>query len=861
MAERTLTVKILGDERSLQRAFNTATRSSRQFTGTIKEQAAQAIVARVQERQSLEKLAAEYQLVAERAVHGSEAQIAAAKLARDAQARLAASFGSVTHEAARGGLAARGLSRDLEAASRGALAGSGLFRSFGRSLAFASGGFLAFGGAAGFIRKSIDAAKEAQVAQKQLAQQLANNGQSFAAYRGEIDHTVLRISALAGIENDELLGGLTTILRTTPNVNKALRDLGTAADLARAKHISLAAAATIIAKTEAGNTTLLRRQGIQIAKNATAEEALATLRRAVAGQARSGTTEQERFGAVLHDTEEIIGTGILPTLNKYLASGTKWLQQMNESGKLQKDVANAAHDFETAVSDVAGVVKTADRLTGSFANTLKLLIALKFASAAAGWVTGFRQTGIAAKNAEGQVEGFKGSLSTLGALQLAPIVVPIAIEVEANTEKKVKDAFGHVAADVFSAVENIATAGITGRSIPQQIVDAITGGGDAKNKAKKAGTDVGDAFAEAAAKAAHGLALKPDAATQTGGGGGGLSLTAAQRNTFFDNAISRILLRGGLGDLQQQLAAIEKAKALLDKRLAGTKDITRRLNLEDQILQLASQAQAIRGQISQAALEKRQQRFSDLIASLQLDVTKAEATAQLSDDLDALQRLQNGIKAQIKAEGQTVELAQQLFENRQRIAAVRAQQVTGRQFEALGLTATGEQRTPGVRALKRELGNVSEEIKGTFLDTNKTRSLLQSIRKVLSGGLGAVGQDVRAKIQGILGDIDRQIDQHTRKNETKFRHASTAALLAGIPGLTGEQRRLLRSRLSQVGAGGTVPGSQSQAFALAGAGQTIVVDHKSELDGRVIEKSVTKYQRRGRKRRPSSRRGSSAGLN
>jgi hypothetical protein len=66
----------------------------------------------------------------------------------------------------------------------------------------------------------------------------------------------------------------------------------------------------------------LRRQGFQIAKNATAEQALATVRAVVAGQARAGTTEQERFGAVLHQTEEIIGTGILPTLNKYLVSGT-----------------------------------------------------------------------------------------------------------------------------------------------------------------------------------------------------------------------------------------------------------------------------------------------------------------------------------------------------------------------------------------------------------------------------------------------------------------------------------------------------------------------------------------------------------
>jgi hypothetical protein len=88
MADRKLVVKIVGDASSVQRSFNTASRSTRQF------------------------------------------------------------------------------SRDLSHAERGVLSGSGVFKSLGRSLAFASGGFLAFGSAAAFLRKSIDAAKEAQVVQR-----------------------------------------------------------------------------------------------------------------------------------------------------------------------------------------------------------------------------------------------------------------------------------------------------------------------------------------------------------------------------------------------------------------------------------------------------------------------------------------------------------------------------------------------------------------------------------------------------------------------------------------------------------------------------------------------------------------------
>lgn len=278
MAERTLTVKIIGDASSLEHSFNRASRSSAAFEA------------------------------------------------------------------------------HLGKATRGALAGSGAFQHLGRSIAFASGGFLAFASVGDFFRKSIDAAKEAQVTQAQLAAQFRASGRDVAAYQKAIDRTANRLSLLSGFENDQLKEAFTTIFRTTDDVSRSLRDLATAADLARAKHLDLNQAALIIAKTEAGNTTLLRRQGFQIAKNASAEEALAELRQRVAGQARAGTTAQERFGAALHNTEEIIGSALLPTLNKYLDELSVWLTKMNESGKLERDVAKATHDLGVAFDFTAAAI-------------------------------------------------------------------------------------------------------------------------------------------------------------------------------------------------------------------------------------------------------------------------------------------------------------------------------------------------------------------------------------------------------------------------------------------------------------------------------------------------------------------------
>src|SRR4029077_11983847 len=75
----------------------------------------------------------------------------------------------------------------------------------------------------------------------------------------------------------------------------------------------------------------------------------------LAGQAAANTTAAERFAATLHDTEEIVGTALLPTLNRYLNSLGSWLQRMNESGRLQQDVAKTTK----FLADAIAVLRTA----------------------------------------------------------------------------------------------------------------------------------------------------------------------------------------------------------------------------------------------------------------------------------------------------------------------------------------------------------------------------------------------------------------------------------------------------------------------------------------------------------------------
>jgi hypothetical protein len=51
-----------------------------------------------------------------------------------------------------------------------------------------------------------------------------------------------------------------------------------------------------------------------------------------------------------------------------------------------------------------------------------------------------------------------------------------------------------------------------------------------------------------------------------------------------------ILLRGGLGSIQDQIGALQRANALISARLKATKDVTRKLRLEDELLQNAAQS-------------------------------------------------------------------------------------------------------------------------------------------------------------------------------------------------------------------------------------------------------------------------------
>lgn len=290
----------------------------------------------------------------------------------------------------------------------------------------------------------------------------------------------------------------------------------------------------------------------------------------------------------------------------------------------------------------------------------------------------------------------------------------------------------------------------------------------------------------------------------------GSGVTADQRNQWFDSDITRRLDKvQDIATIKGQISALKDIEGLIEQRLNVTKDITRRLSLEDQLRAVRRQEGSLGDQARQDAADAK------------------EAARAAAERLKAAQ---------------------------QEAAATRLQQRTARQFRELGLTATGDEVTPGVQNLKKRVASVADRISGTKLDTPKLHTELARFRKVLAEGL--VPKDVRAKIKQMLDDINQELNQNAKQGGplTKTTQLNSDRILSGL-GLGPEAERKLRARLSHFNSAG-------KALAGSGSGsRTIVVQPPDvHLDGRKISQNTSKHQARKRNAGSVPRNGPNAGI-
>lgn len=255
-------------------------------------------------------------------------------------------------------------------------------------------GMLAVGGAAtaGLVvglKKSADAAIEAEKANSRLQAQLKAVNISFAAHEKQIQKSIDALSQLSGLDDEDLGDSFTNIVRITGNVNEALKLNALAADIARAKNIDVAKAGQLVAKAYDGNVGALKRYGVSIDpvtkaqdrlkasnkdatteqiraakeadKQATAQKALAEAQKTFSGQAKAyGETTAgavDRSKVAFENLGETIGSHVTPIIARVAEGFTTLVRQMTLGEGPGGRVRAVLEGIGTSAASVYGTIR------------------------------------------------------------------------------------------------------------------------------------------------------------------------------------------------------------------------------------------------------------------------------------------------------------------------------------------------------------------------------------------------------------------------------------------------------------------------------------------------------------------------
>ncbi len=334
--------------------------------------------------------AVKYRELSTSASLSSREQAKAAQFAALSEEKLARSQGLFIASSRGVSSGAKTAERDLGKLTRGALAGSGVISALGRSLAFASTGFIVVAGTATILHNAITEALGFAQAEKQVAAQLKTSGLSFEQSKSSIDSYLTSESKLSGFTRQELLQSFGSLVRVSGNVGQSLKLDSVAADVARGRHIALSSASIALAKALGGSSTALRRLGIIVPKTATGMAAIEFVSKKFAGQAEAGATSADHLHASLANTGEVIGTAVLPTFNRLVGEFSNYLTKLQASGELQRDANFLFARLGDIFHTLEAAIRAVDDVTGGFVNTIAILIGLELGSKIYGWIKALR---------------------------------------------------------------------------------------------------------------------------------------------------------------------------------------------------------------------------------------------------------------------------------------------------------------------------------------------------------------------------------------------------------------------------------------------------------------------------------------
>lgn len=248
----------------------------------------------------------------------------------------------------------------------------------------------AFGAAAlgQFFASSVAAAANADRAFAAVGAALRNVGVDAKTARPEVDALVQKLSLVSGVDDEKIKDAFARLVTATGDYRTALNLLPVALDVSAARQVDLATAVDLTSKAANGNTTALKRMGIEVQAGADAVQVLRDRFGGFAaseGQSMSGTlgrvsvaweNMKEEIGKAIVGGDQFAGTGnrIVDTLIRLEA----WI---HENGSEMRGFAGAVVDLADGLGTIAGIVgpvllgafNGAQRAIGFFVAGLRLL--------------------------------------------------------------------------------------------------------------------------------------------------------------------------------------------------------------------------------------------------------------------------------------------------------------------------------------------------------------------------------------------------------------------------------------------------------------------------------------------------------
>jgi hypothetical protein len=359
---RGIVIEIIGDDRSYLRAAESAMAANTKLDASFKQVAVNAklsadaqIAAAVKAQNAMRANVAALGTSAAKLPAGSQEQTAALALQAEAQAKLNRSLGLSAVGAQRFGSGAKTAERDLNKFTRGVLSGSGILSRFGRSLAFASSGFIAAALGAAGLAESIKNAEDLAKAQESLSVAIRHTGGDLQILLPRYEATA-KAAAKFGITQVEATTGLARATVLTGDAAAAQRAYQEALVISKATGKDFNVVLTAAAKGQEGITTSLRRYGVLVDSTSTGQEQFNLVMKRFGGQAAANTTATEKLHAAFVNALTTIGTALLPSFEKLTNSLADWLTKMNESGKLEKDVATGMKGIHDVADPLIGTI-------------------------------------------------------------------------------------------------------------------------------------------------------------------------------------------------------------------------------------------------------------------------------------------------------------------------------------------------------------------------------------------------------------------------------------------------------------------------------------------------------------------------